>query len=130
MTLIEIPKALEKIYMYIKEKQFSYIWFHSRTYKNLNFLVPFAFQTELVYWYACMRYCDLILNILFVGFFCSETILITGNKSNIILEGGGRDNTILSWKTSGLRLREATLMLKRAYNFIAKGITFKVINFF
>ncbi|KAJ9681739.1 hypothetical protein PVL29_017899 [Vitis rotundifolia] len=53
------------------------------------------------------------------------TILISGNKSNIILEGGGKDNTILAWKTSGLQLREAPLMLRNAYNFIAKGITFK-----
>ena len=74
-----------------------------------------------------MRYYDLIL-IICSWIFCSETILITGNKSNIILEGGGRENTILSWKTSGLRLREAPLMLNGANNFIAKGITFKVIN--
>ena len=60
--------------------------------------------------------------------FCSETILINGIKSNIILEGGGKDNTILTWKSSGLQLREAPLMLKGANNFIAKGITFKVIN--
>lgn len=60
--------------------------------------------------------------------FCSETILINGIKSNIILEGGGKDNTILAWKSSGLQLREAPLMLKGANNFIAKGITFKVIN--
>ncbi|RVW97820.1 putative pectinesterase 55 [Vitis vinifera] len=55
----------------------------------------------------------------------TETILINGIKSNIILEGGGKDNTILTWKSSGLQLREAPLMLKGANNFIAKGITFK-----
>ena len=48
-----------------------------------------------------MRYYDLIL-IICSWIFCSETILITRNKSNIILEGGGRENTILSWKTYGL----------------------------
>ncbi|RVW20721.1 putative pectinesterase 55 [Vitis vinifera] len=54
----------------------------------------------------------------------TDTVTVPANKPYVIIQGGGKDNTILAWKSANKGLADAPLIV-RASNFIAKDITFK-----
>ena len=57
---------------------------------------------------------------------CKESVTVLPDKKYIYLKGEGRSNTIVAWKSIGSSFQEAVLMVL-ADNFIAQGISFKVM---